>query len=485
MFVRAFTKKGQGLCRDVLAVGVLLWLTGCATSGGPRRYEGLLEDGGGFGFSTDQPDDFQILQRSAGLEENSWHDAGQDLETGDAHALWEALGRTRTTLRNFGPRRSLIFLLGRVLAEDQDVPYDELLQRTRPFQSLVVMRPDGYLASALTGSALQRMGRLQLRDGRLMAGDFEVGAFYRDKGGVFYAVDALLQWSPTEQRGELGLERDWLNAALDGAQDALGEMVLALGQFVTAPIRSIDGLKQLPTAVAALIASSPDYFARYSALPLQEQIREAARLSTHLLALYGSAAGTAARISAAGARLPVLSLSAKGALMVERAAVPVGTTAATLGTGMGAVYVLMTAEKTPEGHHKPTAEPGPGEWKNKKFSGSERSRRYQEQISGRSADEAYSIGDVEYDGFNSGVLKEAKGPGYREFFDKSGQPKPWYKNSGKFQELIDQARNQSRAARGMPVQWHIAEREMVDILHRYFSLEGIEGIDLIYTPWVP
>jgi hypothetical protein len=45
---------------------------------------------------------------------------------------------------------------------------------------------------------------------------------------------------------------------------------------------------------------------------LQEQIREAARLSTHLLTLYGSAAGTATRISTAGARLPVLSLTTEG-----------------------------------------------------------------------------------------------------------------------------------------------------------------------------
>jgi hypothetical protein len=100
--------------------------------------------------------------------------------------------------------------------------------------------------------------------------------------------------------------------------------------------------------VAALIASSPDYFSRYSALPLQEQIREAARLSTHLLLLYGGSAGIATRIGTAGARLPVLSLTAEGALALKQVSVPMGATAAVLGTGAGAVYVLMESGGPPD-----------------------------------------------------------------------------------------------------------------------------------------
>src|SRR5262249_12050456 len=78
-----------------------------------------------------------------------------------------------------------------------------------------------------------------------------------------------------------------------------------------------------------------------------EQIREAARLSTHLLMLYGSAAGTATSLGAEAATLPVLSLSAEGAVAVERIAVPAGATAAALGTGAGAGYVLMGSGKAP------------------------------------------------------------------------------------------------------------------------------------------
>ena len=101
-----------------------------------------------------------------------------------------------------------------------------------------------------------------------------------------------------------------------------------------------------------------------------------------------------------------------------------------------------------------------------------------------SADEVYFIGKVEYDGFQAGVLKEAKGEGYRKLFDTNGQPEHWYRASGNFQKLLDQAARQSKAARGIPVQWHMAEREMVDILQYHFKGK-IEGIELIYTPPVP
>jgi hypothetical protein len=338
-----------------LLVGVvLMWMSGCVTGGPGVRHSsfqhrgtpsGAVDDGGGFGFWK-KGDDFQELQRAAGLEQGAWHEAGKELEIDDARALWQALEGTKTTLQNFGPRRSLFFLLRQVLTQEEDVPYAEMLERLRPFGLMVVMRPDGYLVTAFMGKPLQRMGRVELREGKLMVGRFEVGAFYRDRGGVFFTVDDSLR-QPGTIVGELGLERDWVNAALDGAEDALVETARALGHFVTSPIRSLQGLEQLPSAVAALIASSPDYFARYSALPLQEQIREAARLSTHMLMLYGGAAGTATRLGTTGARLPVLSLTAEGALALKQVAVPMGVRAAALGTGVGAVYVLMESGGPP------------------------------------------------------------------------------------------------------------------------------------------
>jgi hypothetical protein len=371
MSLYSFIEERKASWHCLLMMGALLWLAGCATSGAlreprePPTRENPSDDGGGFGFLEESRDEFQLLQQSSGLEEGSWHEVGAELETEDAQELWEAMVRSPTKLKTFGPKRSLLFVLRQVLEADEDVPYTGLVQRCRPFLFLVVVRPDGYMASALDGEPLQRAGRVELREGRLVVGGrYEVGAFYRNRGGVFYPVDGALRQSSIIPLGELGLEHDWLNAALDGSEDALAEMVVALAHFIQDPVRSLQGLAQLPSAVAALIASSPEYFARYSTLPLQEQIREAGRLSTHLLMLFGSAAGTATRIGTTGTRLPVLSLTADGALAIERVSVPGGTSAAVLGVGAGAVYVLSSSEKAPnEGNRTATDTNGPGEWR--------------------------------------------------------------------------------------------------------------------------
>jgi hypothetical protein len=89
---------------------------------------------------------------------------------------------------------------------------------------------------------------------------------------------------------------------------------------------------------------------------------------------------------------------------------------------------------------------------------------------------------VEYDGFKEGVLKEAKAEGYRAFFEEGGQPKPWYEESGNFQGLLDQAENQSKAAGSLRLEWHVAEREMVEILRKHFAQEKIKNIQIIFTP---
>ena len=73
--------------------------------------------------------------------------------------------------------------------------------------------------------------------------------------------------------GELGLGRDPLNAALDGAQEAMGEMVSALAASLLHPVRTVEDLAQLPTTLARLIASSPEYFARYGAMSHEDQIQ--------------------------------------------------------------------------------------------------------------------------------------------------------------------------------------------------------------------
>jgi hypothetical protein len=469
-----------------MTLAVLL-LSGCATTQSARA----CRDEGGACFGGEERDDFQLLQQSARLPEGAFHEAGRELETDDARELWEALARSPTTLHNFGPKRSLVLLLRQVLTADEDVPYPALLERTRPFRGLVVMRPDGYLARALTGEPLQRFGQMELRDGTLLVGGrFEVGAFYRNHMGVFYPVDDLLQQASIIPLGELGLEHDWFNLALDGAEDALVEMVLGLAHFFTEPVRSLEGLAQLPSAVAGLIASSPEYFARYSTRPLREQIREAARLSTHLITFYGSAAGSATRVGSTGGRVPVLSVSADGVLAVERMSVPAGSSAAALGTGAGAVYVLMggpTPGDDSAGGARPAPAGEPGQWGPADEYMSNDAARYQQQVTGHAAGEAYWVGGVgrnsggvAFDGFKDGVLLECKGLNYANKF-RNLDPKAWFKNTGA-QKLVEQARRQFIAAKGVPIRWHVAEAEAAGAIQKLLANAGFEKIQVVHTP---
>jgi hypothetical protein len=86
---------------------------------------------------------------------------------------------------------------------------------------------------------------------------------------------------------------------------------------------------------------------------------------------------------------------------------------------------------------------------------SRRSARYQEQITGHSASEAYWVGGVgrksggvKLDGFEEGVLLDAKGPGFANKFNAGLTPKKWFEFSGA-KALVDQARRQLKAAKGI------------------------------------
>ncbi|WP_075207641.1 Tox-REase-5 domain-containing protein, partial [Archangium violaceum] len=317
--------------------------------------------------------------------------------------------------------------------------------------------------------------------------------FYFSHGGVFYPVTEALRRQDSTPLAELGLGRDPLNAALDGAQDALAEMTLALAHTVLHPIRTLEDLGQLPTTVAYLIATSPEYFARYGAMSREDQIREAARLSTHLVLMLGGARATVGRMGGLGSEVPVLSLTARGELVLGEAVVagPAGT----VGVDLGAFSILHmagrgrgrsggTSDKT-EKDSKKTPARNPGRWTYKKPTNeSNRSQDYQEQVTGRPAWWVYMIGKVEFDGIKLGELLEAKGPGYCSFFNADGSPKSWYKNSGKFDEMMEQARKQSEAALqlGLPLAWHVADAKVAEFLRKEFTRKKWNNTTVHHTP---
>ncbi|HZI03206.1 MAG TPA: Tox-REase-5 domain-containing protein [Archangium sp.] len=440
-------------------------------------------------------DPFQVVQEASGLEEEARHPAGAALYQDQARQLLGRLAKTRVTQRSFAPRRVLSWLLREVLEGGEHVEYADLKWRAERFGFVVMVRPDGYLVAALDGTPLQRRGPLELVEGEWRVGRLMVGGFYFSHGGVFYPVTEALRRADGPPLAELGLGRDALNAALDGAQDAMAEMAMALAHSILHPIRTLADLGQLPTTVAHLIASSPEYFARYGAMSREDQIREAARLSTHVLMLLGGTRATVGRMGGQGAELSVLSLTAEGELVLGRVRVAAGTTTTSLGMDLGALSVLHMAgagegdtggaSGKEEKSTKTAPAQGPGRWTYKKpTTESKRSLDYQEQVTGRPAWWVYMIDGVEFDGIKARELLEAKGPGYCSFFNADGTPKYWYRNSGKFDEMLRQARDQAQMAQqvGLPVTWHVADANVASFLRKIFENRGWMNITVRDTP---
>ncbi len=492
------------LATGLLALTLLLLLQGCAT--GPPLRGGLLGgvglhsvEGSAGGFPEPAEDPFQLVQEASGFTEQARHPAGAALYVGQARELLGRLARTPVTARSFAPRRVLYWLLREALEGGERVEYAELKWRTERVWLLVLVRPDGYLVTALTGTPLQRLGPLELKGGEWKAGGLTVGDFYFSRLGVFYPVTEALRRAEGPPLAELGLGRDPVNAALDGAQDALAEMAVALAQSNLHPIRALEDLAQLPTTVAQLIASSPEYFARYGDMSREDQIREAARLSTHLLMLRGGAQAAVGGMGGLGARLPMLSLTARGELVLGGAMVVEGTAATAVAVDLGALSLLHMAsggQGNSGGASGPSGPPtqatsaqGPGKWTYKKpTTESERSLEYQEQITGRPAWYVYMVSPVEFDGFNGKQLLEAKGPGYCSFFNPDGTPKYWYVNSGKFTEMMEQTRKQAKKARllGLPVIWHVADAQVAKHLRKIFRREKeLDNITVRHTRPAP
>ena len=278
----------------------------------------------------------------------------------------EVLGRLMeepVTLGSFPPRMVAGFLLREVL-ERGEVSREELARRVTRFarEQVAVLRPDGYLAWALNGRTQQKVATVEWRSSAFRAGNFELGRFYSGKGGVFRPVDAQLRASDSRPLAEVYDDADVVNRSLDGGEDAFVELYHALGQALSRPADSIAGLRNLPAGIVALIASSPEYWERFQYMTAGEQIRETARLTTSVVATWGAASATTRTlkglVSGAEATLPVLSLSAEGALVLERVSLPVGRTAAVLSGGPGAAIILQRVDDSGSGGSSPSGPKG-------------------------------------------------------------------------------------------------------------------------------
>jgi hypothetical protein len=226
----------------------------------------------------------------------------------------------------------------------------------------------------------------------------------------------------------------------------------------------------------------------------EDQIREAARLSTHVIMMLGGAEATVGRMGGLGAELPVLSLTAEGELVLGGAVVAGGTTTTTVAVELGARSILHMASSgqgnTGSGSgkagksSKQASMQGPGRWTYKKpTTDSQDALDYQEQVTGRPAWWVYMIGKLEFDGIRGKELLEAKGPGYCSFFNADGTPKYWYVNSGKFEQMMRQAEEQSKLAQrvGLPLTWHVADAKVVEFLREEFKNRGLSNTTVRHT----
>lgn len=299
-------------------------------------------------------DGFEQLLTSAGLDNlGELPPLDSSLTPQQAAKLLAALMQKPLTLANFPPRVGANHLLREVL-ESGEMSREELLRRVERFNRVAVLRPDGYLAWVVTGRTQQRVGPVEWLDGAFRAHGFELGRFYASQGGVFRLADVRMRQSG-EVLAEVYDDADYLSRAMDGAEEAFLALALSMGKSLTYPLDSIAALRHLPTGIAALITSSPEYLERFKYMTHGEQVKELSRLTTTLITAWGTAAGTsrtlAATLGSAEMTVPVLSLTAEGTLVMGHTMVSTETAATVIGTGAGSVYVLSSAQ----GPRRPSA----------------------------------------------------------------------------------------------------------------------------------
>jgi len=286
------------------------------------------------------------VQRSIADMERAASMSIADLSPASARQLAMQVVATPSDLAVFGPRRCLLHLLNEIGAGSATVARAAIDSLSNRYARLVVARPDGYLAHALSGDAIQRAGSSvdATADGAMRAGPYEIGRFYYSDGGVFYETDQSLQRTGGPI-GELGLEHDLPNKVLDGVEDAVVATARGIARLITHPVQSLADLARLPGVVRQLVANSPEYWERFQAMPIGDQVRKVSEIVTNLTLLCGTAAGTTTRLAAAAGDLPELTISAlrlqsDGSFAVAQVTVPVGTMATALAGGPGAIYVL-------------------------------------------------------------------------------------------------------------------------------------------------
>ncbi|WNG50905.1 hypothetical protein F0U60_47335 [Archangium minus] len=151
--------------------------------------------------------------------------------------------------------------------------------------------------------------------------------------------------------------------------------------------------------------------------------------------------------------------------------------------------VIMAAQGSGGGNAGVQVQPprsgGPGQWVQTNESMSESARSYQAQVTGAPKGYAYRVKrgneDVDFDGFDQGVLLDAKGPGYAQWINTKLE---FFGNFQGRDKLLDQAERQFVAANGTPIRWIVAEEKLAGALKLLFEKEGLP-IEVIHISPAP
>ncbi|QRK05219.1 hypothetical protein JQX13_34170 [Archangium violaceum] len=153
---------------------VLLSPLACASNSQPQAYSSTRE-------ALADLDEFGALLMRAGLPPE-FLPSGRELSPEQARQL-------RLQLHLYplyppkpvehGPWTVADVLLLDVTLKSSAVSRAELGRRIQEFKPLLVLRPDGYLAEALTGRAGRCVGPVEVKDNTYRAGIYELGVFYR------------------------------------------------------------------------------------------------------------------------------------------------------------------------------------------------------------------------------------------------------------------------------------------------------------------
>ena len=154
----------------------------------------------------------------------------------------------------------------------------------------------------------------------------------------------------------------------------------------------------------------------------------------------------------------------------------VGTAAGgILGTAAADLYYLSQNNNSSQSSSS-GAQSEPGNWTSVNESMSPRAASYQSQVTGADPGSSYVVNGVKFDGYSNGTLLDAKGPGYSNFVNSSGNFQDWFTGQ---QSLVNQARNQIAAANGTPITWYVAEPSAANAISNLLSSRGFGAINVV------